>query len=181
MKHSYLKDQLIFEKAIQNAKQNKDTLFIKSQLPIANSEIKFYGFGLKLNDRLGRKAVHHDGVTNAYHAQSLRFPKEKIAIFVMSNNGNLRSDLLADEVAAVLLKKQKTTPTYNTRYYKDNYRKASIVGQYNYPNDEKLVRIEKENGKTYWKEGDYFNLEMISEGVNKFRFANNVIFFKIYL
>lgn len=171
--YTTLEDQLLFEKALQNAKQSKDTLLMKSQLPIPNSEIKSYGFGLKLNDRLGRKAVHHDGVTNAYHAQCLRFPKEKIAIFIMSNNGNLRSDLLADEIAILLLKKQNRTPTYNTRYYKDNHRKANIIGQYNYPNNEKLVRIEKENGKTYWKEGDYFNLEMIAEGINKFRFKNN--------
>ena len=171
--YTTLEDQLMFEKLIQNARKNRDSLLIKSQLPIPNSEIKSYGFGLKLNDRLGRKSIHHDGVTNAYHAQSLRFPKEKIAVFIMSNNGNLRSDLLADEVATVLLKKQNRAQKYDTLYYKKNNSKVRVLGQYNYPNNEKLVRIEEENGKTYWKEGDYFNLEMIAEGINKFRFKNN--------
>ncbi|MEN8964739.1 MAG: serine hydrolase domain-containing protein, partial [Polaribacter sp.] len=172
--YTTLKDQLTFEQAVQNADRNNNILLIKSQLPIPNSEIKSYGFGLKLEDRLGRKTVYHDGVTNAYHAQSLRFPKEKLSVFIMSNNGNIRSDLLADEIATVLLPRLDQKPKYDTRFYESKIdKKAQIVGQYLYPNEDKLVRIVQKDGKTFWKEGTYYNLEMIAEGENTFKFANN--------
>ena len=102
--YTTLSDQLIFEKKLQNSNQD---LFIKSQKPIPESEIKTYGFGLKLADRLGEKAIHHDGVTFGFHSQTLRFPEEKLTIFILSNNGNLRSDLMADEIAKFLLRTDK--------------------------------------------------------------------------
>ena len=102
--YTTLSDQLIFEKKLQNSNQD---LFIKSQKPIPGSEIETYGFGLKLLDRLGRKAIHHDGVTFGFHSQTLRFPEEKLTIFILSNNGNLRSDLMADEIAKFLLRTDK--------------------------------------------------------------------------
>ena len=94
----------MFEKKLQDSNQD---LFIKSQKPIPESEIKTYGFGLKLADRLGKKAIHHDGVTFGFHSQTLRFPEEKLTIFILSNNGNLRSDLMADEIAKFLLRTDK--------------------------------------------------------------------------
>ena len=101
--YTTLRDQLTFEKKLQNS--NLD-LFIKSQKPIPGSEIKTYGFGLKLLDRLGRKAIHHDGVTFGFHSQTLRFPEEKLTIFILSNNGNIRSDLIANEIANFFFRKQ---------------------------------------------------------------------------
>ena len=102
--YTTLRDQLTFEKKLQNS--NFD-LFIKSQKPIPGSEIKTYGFGLKLLDRLGRKAIHHDGVTFGFHSQTLRFPEEKLTIFILSNNGNIRSDLIANEIANFFLETDK--------------------------------------------------------------------------
>ena len=63
-----LKNQLTFEKAVQNANHNNNVLLIKSQQPIPNSEIKTYGFGLELEDKLGRKAMHHSGGTYGFHS-----------------------------------------------------------------------------------------------------------------
>lgn len=100
-----LKDQLIFEQKIQTSNDKRQLLKI-SQGPIPNSEIKTYGFGLKLSNRLNRKAIHHDGVTYGFHSQTIRFPEEELTIFIMSNNGNLRSDLMADEMATYILSKR---------------------------------------------------------------------------
>ena len=98
--YTTLRDQLTFEKEIQNS---NNALFVKSQKPIPESKIETYGFGLKLGDRIGRKAIHHDGVTLGYHSQTIRFPNEKLTIFILSNNGNIRSDLMANEIAKILL------------------------------------------------------------------------------
>jgi len=98
-----LRDQLRYEQKLQSSDLNP--LLKTSQEPILNSEIKTYGFGLKLQDRLQRKAVHHDGATYGYHSQTLRFPEEKLTVFIMSNNGNVRSDVMADQIARHLLSK----------------------------------------------------------------------------
>ena len=100
--YTTLRDQLIFEKELQNS--GKD-LFIKSQKPIPKNEIKTYCFGLKLEDRIGRKAIHHDGITFGYYSQTIRFSNERLTIFILSNNVNIRSDLMADGIANILLKK----------------------------------------------------------------------------
>lgn len=98
--YTTLRDQLTFEKEIQNS---NNVLFVKSQKPIPESKIETYGFGLKFEDRIGREAIHHDGVTLGYHSQTIRFPNEKLTIFILSNNGNIRSDLMANEIANILL------------------------------------------------------------------------------
>ncbi|GAB5563524.1 MAG: hypothetical protein Wins2KO_05870 [Winogradskyella sp.] len=173
--YTTLNDQLHFEKAIQNAQKNNNELLLKSQQTIPNSTINTYGFGLKLDDILNRKAIHHDGVTNAYNAQTLRFPDEQLTIFIMSNNGNLRSDILAKQIASVLLPKIDKDEQYNTAYFDKTAtsKKVEIEGQYNYPTGDKLVRIVKENDTYYWKEGNYYNLEMRLESANKFAFVYN--------
>ncbi|MEL6720324.1 MAG: serine hydrolase, partial [Bacteroidota bacterium] len=168
-----LKDQLIYEQAVQNANQSNNALLIKSQQPIPNSEIETYGFGLKLENRLNRTAVHHDGATYGYHSQTIRFPKEKLTIFIMSNNGNIRSDLIADEIASVFLPAIEGKEKYDSRFYESlsSTKKPQVLGQYNYPNGGNLVRIIKKEGKTYWKEGNYNALEMTPQGENKYAFV----------
>ena len=91
-----MRDQLIFEKRASNFKTKP---IDKESKPIPKSEIETYGFGLKLVNRLGRKAIHHDGVTFGFHSQTIRFPEERLTIFILSNNGNLRSDLMANKIA----------------------------------------------------------------------------------
>lgn len=173
--YTTLKDQLIYEQAIQLANKNNNILLVKSQQPIPNSEIRTYGFGLKLENRLNRNSVHHDGVTTGYNSQTIRFPNDKLTVFIMSNNGKIRSDLLADEIASILLPKIKINDRYNRRLFENiKYdEKPKILGQYRYPDGDILVRIEKEEEKVYWKEGNYYKLEMIPERENIFSFSNN--------
>ena len=112
-----LKNQLTFEKAVQNANHNNNVLLIKSQQPIPNSEIKTYGFGLELEDKLGRKAMHHSGGTYGFHSQTYRFPKEQLTIFAMSNNGNISTNLIAQEIAKILLPKSENKIKYDSKFY----------------------------------------------------------------
>lgn len=177
-----LRDQLLFEQAVQNARHNNNVLLIKSQEPIPNSEIKKYGFGLELEDRLGRTSVHHSGETYGFHSQTYRFPEEKLTIFIMSNNGNISSNLIAQQIGKLLLDpKTKKKDQYDDRFYADNSKDATIVGQYDDPDKDMIVRIVEKDGKVFWKEGDYWNLELLSKGKNTYVFKTNPkIFVKFY-
>ena len=178
-----LRDQITYEKAVQSAKHNYSILLIESQKSIPNSEIQTYGFGLELEDKLGRKAVHHSGGTYGFHSQTYRFPKEKLTIFAMSNNGNISTNLIAQSIAKLLLPKSNQKPKYNSKIYEVKKVKdeVTILGKYTYPNENSVVEVLQKNGKTFWKEKN-FTVEMVSENKNVFSFTNNpklkVVFYK---
>lgn len=169
-----LNDQLIYEIALQNAKKENNILLIESQKPIPNSEIKTYGFGLELEDKLVRKAVHHSGGTYGFHSQIYRFPKEKLTVFIMSNNGNISSNLIAQSIAKLLLTKSTQKPKYNSKFQEAKNLKdeVTILGKYTYPNENSVVEIQQKKGKTFWKEKN-FTVEMVSEEKKVFSFTNN--------
>ena len=168
-----LKDQLHYEQLVQKAVENKNQLLIKSQQSIENSEIKTYGFGLELEDVLGRKSIHHSGGTYGFHSQTYRFPEEKLTIFIMSNNGNISSNLIAKEIVRVILPKSNNSAKYSNRYFeKTEDANVTHLGYYTYPNENSMLQIIEKNGKTYWKEKN-FTVEMFSEGKTSYAFTNN--------
>ncbi|MBT8219523.1 MAG: beta-lactamase family protein [Bacteroidia bacterium] len=154
--YTTLEDQLQFEIAIQNATDQKNTLLIQSQVPIPQSEIDSYGFGLELEDRLNYKAVHHSGSTGSYHAQTVRFPEEKLSIVVMSNHGNIWSGYVADAVARVFL--EERSGEIGSFELPDNAKTTAIddqaiVGWYQNP-DGSIRRIYEDEQHFYWKAGN---------------------------
>ncbi|WP_397444672.1 serine hydrolase domain-containing protein [Polaribacter sp. R77954] len=169
-----LKDQLTYEKAVQSANYNNNILLIESQKAIPNSEIQTYGFGLELEDKLGRTAVHHSGGTYGFNSQTYRFPKEKITIFAMSNNGNISTNLIAQRIAKLLLPASTQKPKYDSKFQEAKNLKdeVTILGKYTYPNENSVVEILQKKGKTFWKEKN-FTVEMVAEGINVFSFTNN--------
>lgn len=171
--YTTLKDQLTYEIALQNAEKDKNLLLIESQKPIPYSEVKTYGFGLELEDILGRTAVHHSGGTYGFHSQTYRFPEEKLTVFVMSNNGNISSNSIAKQIAQILLPKSNKKTNYNEQFYqKNNLDNVTILGKYIYPSEDKIVEIIEKEGKLFWKERN-FTIEMVSEDKNVFSFTNN--------
>tara|TARA_R110002126_G_C10490551_1_gene503850 strand:+ start:25762 stop:27876 length:2115 start_codon:yes stop_codon:yes gene_type:complete len=178
-----LKDQLIFEQAVQNANHNNNRLLIESQKPIKNSEIKTYGFGLELEDRLNRTSVHHSGGTGSYHSQMARYPIKKLTVFVMSNNSKLWSGAIADEITNVLLPSKKATNNYNKRINETNNLTSfsDVIGQYRSPGNY-LIRIEEKDEKLFWRNGNNNPRELIQEDKNIYKMKSNpslkVSFFK---
>lgn len=169
-----LKDQLIFEQAVQNANYNNNVLLIESQKPIKNNEIKTYGFGVELEDRLNRKSVHHSGGTGSYHSQMARYLEDKVSVFVMSNNSNLWSGAIADEIAKVLLTPKNVTDAYDVKMNEivDLNVKENIVGQYRSPG-EYLIRIEEKKGKLYSRNGNNNPIELVKEKASLYKMKRN--------
>lgn len=172
--YTTLKDQLIYEQALQNANHNNNVLLIKSQQPIVNSEITTYGFGLRIGNWSGRTAVHHDGATTGYHSQTIRFQKEKLTVFVMSNNGNISSNLIADEIANSILPKKQTENSYDLSI--NNIQKKTslerLIGQYRSPRGT-IIRIQLKEGKVYWKMDNNNPFELQHEKDNLYSIAGN--------
>ncbi|WP_411893836.1 serine hydrolase domain-containing protein [Winogradskyella sp. A2] len=169
-----LKDQLIFEQAIQNARFNNNRLLIESQKPIPNSEITTYGFGLELDDRLNYKSIHHSGGTGSYHSQTIRFPEEKLTIFVMSNNSRLWSGAIADEIAKLFLPKKDMVIAYDKsmKEVSNDIATSEILGQYLSPGNY-LIRIEEKDNKITWRNGNNNPIELKKEAQNLYSISYN--------
>ena len=165
--YTTLKDQLIYEQAVQQAGPDNNALLVKSQQPIPNSEIQTYGYGLELDGRLGREAQYHSGSTFGYHSHTSRFPAEKLSVFVMSNNGKIWSGDIADEIASVLLPDVEEKVAYDNRINQGTGlgEQTQILGQYLSP-DGFLIRIVEEDGKTIWRNANNSPIEIIRENKN---------------
>ena len=168
--YTTLKDQLIYELVIQNANLDNNTLLVKSQKPIPNSEIKTYGFGLELGNFLDRKAVYHSGATGGYNSQMVRFLDEKLTIFAISNNGNISTNMITKEIARVLLLEKKQNDQYNSRLFETQMSTEAlqILGQYHTKNGYLTRIVMDDDGKTYFKQGRNLSIELIPESKNKF-------------
>lgn len=169
--YTSLNDQLIFEQLVQKAKNKSDDLLFVSQQPIPNSEYTSYGFGLELWDKFDRKAVHHSGATGANHAQTLRFPEEKISITVLSNNSTIWSGFIADHIASVILaEKDAPKMVYNgldISSYSNNLSDDQIAGEY-YSPKEFLIRIEKQEDGFYWRNANNRPIKLVRESGDLF-------------
>lgn len=146
--YTTLKDQLQFEQAIQKAASGRDSLLILSQKAIPGTAYQAYGYGLELSPVNGHSAVHHSGSTGSYHAQTLRFPAEKLSIVVLSNNGNLWSGSIARQVASLVLEPKEDTKAKPET--PPATAPAELVGQYRSANDN-ITRVTLKDGFLYWQ------------------------------
>ncbi len=170
-----LRDQLVFEQAVQKATPENRLLTI-SQQPIENAKISDYGYGLELKDRLNYKAVHHSGGTGSNHAQTIRFPELQLSVFIMSNNGNLWSGNIADEIAGILLPPKKTTNQQifpaETKEIQAALPLDRLMGTYKSPSGG-LIRIFTKEDVLYWQMDNNNEQELIRVKGNLFQWAVN--------
>lgn len=165
--YTTLKDQLVFEQAIQKATAQANSLLSMSQKPIPNTRIQNYGYGLEISPINGYPAVHHSGSTGSYNAQSLRFPSEKLSIIVLSNNGNLWSGSIAREVATQILGRKKEELAFATRPAEVQAAStpSDLVGQYR-STDNNIIRIQFKEAHLYWQMDNNNPRKLIQEEGN---------------
>jgi CubicO group peptidase (beta-lactamase class C family) len=157
-----LPDQLHYEQLIQ---QSNSELIIQSQQVIPNAAVDFYGFGLELSDKLGHKAAHHAGSTGAYHAQVVRYPKEKLSIMVMSNNGTIWSGFIADKVAFILLPEKKEQPTkqlFDVSDYQQKIPLEELSGRY-ISAEGNLINILVNKDTLQWQQGNNRAFDLVMQ------------------
>lgn len=165
--YTTLKDQLVFEQAIQKAAAQTNSLLSISQKPIPNTRIQDYGYGLEISPINGYPVVHHSGSTGSYNAQTLRFPNEKLSIIVLSNNGNLWSGGIAREVATQILGRKKEELTFATQpaQVQAASTPSDLVGQYRSP-ENNVIRIKLKEGNLYWQMDNNNPRKLIQEKDN---------------
>ncbi|MEL6254530.1 MAG: serine hydrolase domain-containing protein [Bacteroidota bacterium] len=154
-----LKDQLSWETFLQTETDNP--LASKSQEAIPSSEIKSYGYGIELEDYKGLKMRAHEGATGSYNSQVVRFPEQKVSIFVMTNNGKFWSYGVAREVADIIL----------------NLEDEIVAEEGFYPDTAKASVLELEDilGKYRSKKGSYVEIRKDGEDIVWQRYNSNPV------
>lgn len=127
---STLSDQLNWEKIVQNLNSeflSQDQLKT-SQKPLPNSSIQSYGFGIEFGTYREMPYIFHEGSTGAWNASTIRFPSEKLAIVVLSNNANVSPYQFSRKCADLLIPSHKLS--------KDKHlRRPKVLGTYIAPKD----------------------------------------------
>jgi hypothetical protein len=171
-----LKDQLAFELAIQQAAAPSDPLLTISQEPIEKAEIQTYGYGLELADRMGYPSVHHSGSTGSYHAQTVRYPEERLSIVVMSNNGNLWSGFIADKIASVLLPTKTVAENKDDGLEESKYstemKEVELEGEY-LSTEDVIIRILQSDDGLLWKQDNNNPIALKKEAGSIYHFEQN--------
>jgi len=90
-----------FEKIKIGSKKLFNTLAQKAVLK--NGDTLDYAFGQRVSKYNGRKVISHGGADAGYRSQILRFPDEKLAIIVLTNDGSLNADEKAYVIADIYL------------------------------------------------------------------------------
>jgi len=62
-----------------------------------------YGLGWQIGDRMGRHVVYHGGTLGGFRSHYMRFPKEHVAIIVLTNLSSAKPDEIAWKVAGVVM------------------------------------------------------------------------------
>ncbi|MDW3646293.1 MAG: serine hydrolase domain-containing protein [Bacteroidia bacterium] len=160
-----LKDQLAWETFLQTEAENP--LASLSQETVPSSEIKSYGYGLELESYKGLKMRAHEGATGSYNSQVLRFPEQKISVFMMSNNGNFWSYGVAREVADIMLDLESETAATQDFYpdtEKESVLKAQeIQGKYTSESGS-YVEVRMEGNDLMWKRYNSNPVRLLSVG-----------------
>ncbi|MBX2828065.1 MAG: beta-lactamase family protein [Flavobacteriaceae bacterium] len=143
-----LGDQLKWEQILQHndGQHNSEKLINQSQAPLAFD----YGYGLMFGNSEGLKYTYHDGNTGAYNATFLRFPSEKTAVVVMSNNANISTNNLAWQMAQLVLNRKDNPTAYpgNPDKIEDLTSLQEVLG--NYRNEQgTIIRITEIDGSIY--------------------------------
>ncbi|NNK87229.1 MAG: beta-lactamase family protein [Flavobacteriaceae bacterium] len=172
-----LQDQLKWEIIIQDrsgAALSSDILN-RSQLPIPDSNISDYGYGLMFGEYNGMKYNYHDGNTGAYNATFLRFPEKNTSVVVMSNNGNVPSNYLAKQLADICFPiesdKAVKFPSGPEAIEELNTISA-VIGDYK-TNDGTIIKIVEKDGYLYREIYRRDPVRLIRESGNLFYYETN--------
>ncbi len=171
-----LGDQLLWETILQSqqAPGFDADLIVESQGGVPGSLTDRYGFGVTFDTYKGLDCVYHEGNTGAYNATFLRFPSERLAIVVMSNNGSLSTAALARAYADAVLGEEKLTePVYPTRpaTLEEKPTLAEIVGVYEM-SDGTIATVTDRRGKVFLQVGSQDSVRLAHGRGNLYRHAS---------
>lgn len=174
-----LADQMQWEKILQTQKSDvfSKEILESSQQPIANSDIKNYGFGLEFGTYKNVPYVFHGGSTGAWKAYFMRFPSKNITIITMINSGKIDPTWQTEAVADVILNKttEKETFPIVPAEVGEKVSVQDILGIYRTKSGY-IMKFEEREGNLYMIRSGRNDIKLLRESANVFHQWNDAPF-----
>jgi CubicO group peptidase (beta-lactamase class C family) len=174
--YTTLDDQLKWEQIIHqnNGKNLSASIINQSQSTLENIDFDNYGYGLMFGKYEGLNYTYHDGSTGAYKATFFRFTDKNLSIVIMSNNDNVPTNYLAQQLTDIVFglginnDKHPANPEKTERLKKFE----SVIG--NYQNDDgTLIKISEKDGALFREIYQREPVKMINEKESLFHYETN--------
>ena len=171
-----LEDQLKWEQIIQqnNGKYLSTSIIDQSQSTIENVYFDNYGYGLMFGKYEGIDYTYHDGSTGAYKATFFRFIDKNLSIIIMSNNDNVPTNYLAQQLTDIVFELDINNDKYPSVPKKTERLKnfKSVIG--NYQNvDGTIIKISEKDGSLFREIYQREPVKMINEKQSLFHYETN--------
>lgn len=174
--YTTLEDQLTYEIALQSKDlEGFGNGLRQSQALIPETSIDNYGYGLEHTTYRGTHHIYHDGSTGALTASLSRFPEEKLSIIAMSNNGQISTRNIVDNIADVILGETLTTfpQKWNPEALYERPSNSSVVGYYDSNTSRPLFHIVERDGEL-WREMEGLDpVKLVHQTGNIFHYETN--------
>jgi CubicO group peptidase (beta-lactamase class C family) len=171
-----LEDQLKWEQIIQqnNGKYLSTSIIDQSQSTINNVDFDNYGYGLMFGKYEGLNYKYHDGSTGAYNATFFRFTDKYLSIVIMSNNGNVPTNYLAQQLTDIVFELDINNDKHPSNPEKTEKLKnfKSVIG--NYQNEDgTIINISEKDGSLFREIYQREPVKMINEKQSLFHYETN--------
>ena len=171
-----LEDQLQWEQIVQenNGKNLSTSIVDQSQSTIDNVDFDNYGYGLMFGKYESLNYTYHDGSTGAYNATFFRFKDKNLSIVIMSNNGNVPTNYLAQQLTDIVLELDIKSEIYPSNPKRTEKLKdfESVVGNYQ-DEDGTIIKISEKDGELFREIYQRDPVKIISEKQSLFHYETN--------
>lgn len=167
--YSTPEDLLLWDQALYTekllSKKSIDEMYVpdKEMLPG-----KAYASGVWVSTKHGRREIAHGGNATGFITYTARYPSDRVAIIVLSNNEKGSSGKISGVMSSIV---------FGSPYEMAYERKAvsvhpgildKYVGEYTFQYPKTTIVITQENGKLFQKRGAEAKQEMFAESDTKF-------------
>lgn len=174
--YTTLEDQLRWEQIIQqnNSKILSTSIINQSQSTLENIDFENYGYGLMFGKYEGLNYTYHDGSTGAYKATFFRFSDKNLSIVIMSNNDNVPTNYLAQQLTDIVFELEINNEIYPSSPKKTERLKdfKSVVGNYQ-NNDGTIIKISEKDGSLFREIYQREPVKLIDEKESLFYYETN--------
>lgn len=125
-----------------------------------------YGYGWNNRKKFDRQALEHEGGINGFNTFISRYPADRLAVIVLSNNEHPSVARIVNELTAIVFGASYQIPQERKAIAVASSTLDKYVGQYQLPNT--IITITNENGKLMWQATGLPKIELFAESETDF-------------
>lgn len=136
---------------------------------------KAYASGVWVSTKHGRREMAHGGNATGFITYIARYPSDRVAIIVLSNNEKGSSGKISGVLSSIVFGSPYEMPYERKAVAVDPAVLNKYVGEYKFTHPQTTILVTNENGKLFQKRNSEAKVEMFAESDTKFFLINEDI------